>query len=243
MGIIKPPWISREWFRKCPFNYCDHFGNKELLATVCIICKEDVERIEKYEKEGKDPYDMKNVLNDVSENLATSMALIQTQAEEMGIDLDNIPEEKDSYNPDNEPIFKLMVKYSKKIDVTIKNLEIVPIETDVKLLENVLDVLSHSRTCVIAKIGRALRSREEELLDPMMRDLADSKTSALFAYVAIQRNCNALLALVKHKPLKDLREEHLKLAKLSLKVSGLIRAEFFPLEDLAYEEFGYEDSY
>ena len=67
MGVIKPPWISQEWFRKCPFNYCDHFGDKKLLATVCKICKEDIERVEKYKKEGRDPFDIKNALDDVAE--------------------------------------------------------------------------------------------------------------------------------------------------------------------------------
>lgn len=241
MGLIKPPWISQEWFRKCPFNYCDHFGEKKLLATVCIICKEDVERIEKYQKEGKDPYDSKNVLDDVGKDLAEALALVSIQAEEMGIDLDNLPEEEEIYDCCKERIYKIAVKYGDKVELVMKNLEVVPIDTDLKLLEKVMDVLSHSRHYVIAKIGRALHSREEERYDLYMVDLADSKTSALFVYVAIQRNCRVLLALVKHKPLIDLREEHLKFAKLSLKISELIRKEFFPYEDLNFKEFGYKD--
>ncbi|MBI2337904.1 hypothetical protein HYU95_01860 [Candidatus Daviesbacteria bacterium] len=241
MGIIKPPWISQKWFRSCPFNYCDHFGDKKLLATVCIICKEDIERIEKYQKESKDPYDMKNILDDVAQNFAKTMTFVQIQAEEMGLDLDNLPDRKDSYDYHKEPIFKLMVKYGNRVEQATKDLEVVPIDANVKLLEKVLDVLSYSRHYVISKIGRALQSRKEEQFDLIMYDLADSKTSALFAYVAIQRNCQALLALVKHKPLTDWRENHLKLAKLSLKVSNLIKEEFFPLEDLIYEEFGYGD--
>lgn len=242
MGVIKPPWISQEWFRSCPFNYCDHFGNKKLLASVCKICKEDVERVERYKRTGKDPYEMKNVLDDVAENFAKTLAFVQTQAKEMGIDLNNLSEEEeDPYNLHQEPIFKVIVKYGDRVEQTTRDLEVVPIDADLKLLEKVLDVLSHSRHYVIAKIGRALHSREEERFDLMMQDLADSKTSALFAYVAIQRNCRALLALVKHKPLIDWREAHLKLAKLSLKVSNLIKEDFFPLDDLTYEEFGYED--
>lgn len=116
---------------------------------------------------------MKNVLDDVAENFAKIMLSVQTQAKEMRIDLNNLP--------------------------------------------------------------------EEERLDFMMQDLADSKTSAPFAYVAVQRNCRALLALVKRKPLIEWRDEHLKLAKLSLRVSALIKEEFFPLEDLIYEEFGCDD--
>lgn len=241
MGVIKPPWISQEWFRSCPFNYCDHFGDKKLLATVCKICKEEIERIENYKKEGKDPYDIKNVLDDVAEGFAKTMALVKTQAEEIVIDFNNLPEEEDLYDSHQEPIFKLIVKYGMKVQQAMKDLEVVPIDADVRLLEKIVDVLSHSRHYMIAKIGRALHSREEERIDLFMQDLAGSKTSALFAYVAIQRNCQALLALVKHRPLIEWRENHLKLAKLSLKISTLIKEEFFPLEDLIYEEFGYED--
>ena len=50
-----------------------------------------------------------------------------------------------------------------------------------------------------------------------------------------------MLTLVKHKPLVDLREEHLKFAQLSLRTSDLIKQEFFPLEELEYDEFGYSD--
>lgn len=242
MGVIKPPWISDSWFRKCPFNYCDHFGDKELLATVCKVCKEELDRLAKYKKEGKDPYDMKNVLNDVAEDLATTMYLVQKDAERMGIDLNNIPEvEEDPYDYQEEPIYKIAVKYGDRVEQVMRNLEVIPVDVDLRLLEKVIDVLSHSRHYVIAKIGRALMSKERERLDRFMGDLADSKTSALFAYVAIQRNCRALLALVKHKPLIDLREKHLKFAKLSLKISELIKEDFFPYEDLVYEEFGYED--
>jgi len=53
MGIIRPPWISREWFAQGPFNYCDHFGNKLLLATVCKICDDELKRDMLYKKAGK----------------------------------------------------------------------------------------------------------------------------------------------------------------------------------------------
>lgn len=242
MGVIKPPWISQNWFRKCPFNYCDHFGDKKVLATVCKICKEDIDRVEKYKKECKNPYNMKNVLDGVAENLATTMYLVQKDAERMGIDLNDVPEvEEDPYEYEEEPIYKIAIKYGDQVEQVMRNLEVVPVGCDLKLLEKVLDVLSHSRHYVIAKIGRALYSKHEEQFDLFMEDLADSKTSALFAYVAIQRNCKALLALVKHKPLIDFRQKHLKFAKLSLKVCDLIKEEFFPNEDLVYEEFGYED--
>lgn len=62
MGVVKPPWVSKDWFAQCPFNYCDHFGEKEILATVCKICKDELNRLKLYKKAGKDPYDIKTFL-------------------------------------------------------------------------------------------------------------------------------------------------------------------------------------
>lgn len=241
MGVIKPPWVSKKWFNRTPFNYCDHFGDKEKLAIKCRICKDEIERIERYRKEGKDPYDMKNVFEDIGKDLALSLAMVAKKAEEMGIDLDNLPDEEDDGPPHEScPIFNTVGKYGEKIEKTIKELEIVPIDVDMELIMKLVDILSHSRHYIVAKIGRSLSSRWEEIKDPD-DDLDDSKTSAFLAYIAIERNSKAFLVLAQHKPLKSMKIKHLKLAKLSLTLCEFIRVEFFPDEKLEYEEFGYYD--
>lgn len=238
MGVIKPPWISEEWFLRCPFNYCDHFGDKKVLAKICKICREDVERLEEYEREDKDPYDVKNVLADVAESFAETIYLLRKSVEKMGIDLDNMEyEEKEKIDPRTFPIYKLAEKYGDRVEKEMKNLGVVPIDVDVSLVANTIDVLAHSRSYVCAKIYRAISSSEVELRDSM-GDLHDSKTSAFFAYIAILRNCNAMLALATHKPLRDLREKHLKFAQLSIKIAESIRKSFFPKDQLIYEEVG-----
>src|SRR3989344_5120286 len=201
MGVIKPPWTSQEWFRRCLFNYCDHFGDKQRLATICKICQEELDYLGKCQKEGKNPYDMKNVFKEVGDNLAKVMVMVHQEAKRLGIDLDNLD---DDYK---------------------------------EVLKKTMDVFSHSRHYIIAKIGRALSSRWYEEQDPE-DDTEDSKTSALLAYVAIERNSRAALALSRHKPLRDLKQKHLKFAKLSLEVAQTIKEEFFPKENLAYREFG-----
>lgn len=236
MGVIKPPWIREEWFLRCPFNYCDHFGDKKVLAKICKICRDDVDRLEEYEREGKDPYEVKNVLADVAESFTEIIYQLRKSAEEMGIDLDNM-EYEEEIDPRTFPVYKLAEKYGDRVEKEIKNLEVVPIDVDVSLVANTIDVLAHSRSYVCAKIYRAIGSLKVELRDPM-NDLHDSKTSAFFAYIAILRNCNAMLALATHKPLRDLREKHLKFAQLSIKVAESIRKNFFPNERLIYEEIG-----
>src|SRR3989344_4735036 len=136
MGVIKPPWISKKWFNKVPFNYCDHFGDKKCLATICKICDEEIKTIEKYRREGKDPYAWENVFKEVTNDLAESMILLYQGAKKWGIDLDSLPdvEEPEPPKSDTYPIYRLITKYSDKVKETIKNLEVVPIETDLELV-------------------------------------------------------------------------------------------------------------
>lgn len=243
MGVVRPPWISKEWFAKCPFNYCDHFGNKEVLATLCKICKDELQRKELYKKAGKDPYEWKYVFQDIAADLAQTMRLIHKDAKRLGIDLDNLPDDEEKEPPLNEsfPIFNLIRKYGDQIEKTIKNLQEVPLDADITLIEKAIDALSHSRHYIIAKTSRALHSRFEEQDDSTMEELADSKTSALFVYMAIERNSRALAALAKHKPLRHFKEKHLKFAIGSLEIADMVREEFFPDEKLNYKEFGCED--
>ena len=240
MGVIRPPWVSKSWFAQCPFNYCDHFGDKKLLATVCKICKEEIRRLELYKKAGKDPYDMKNVLKDVGQNLAKAMIMVSKMAKEMNIDLSNLPDEEDEPPKESYPIFNTVKKYADKIEKTINKLQIIPIDADKETVIKVVDAFSHSRHYIIAKIGRALSSKWEEAKDPE-DDLDDSKTSAFLAYIAIDRNSRAFLWLAAHKPLMSMKIKYLKLAELSLSLCGLIREEFFPQERLTYEDFGCEE--
>ncbi len=242
MGVVRPPWISKSWFTKCPFNYCDHFGNQEVLATVCKVCKEDLDRKRFYKKAGKDPNDPKYVFQDMVENFTKVHKMIEKDAKRLGIDLAAIPDEEDSApEPDTYPIFLLMQSYGDQVEKIIKNLSAVPLDTNMELVTRAIDGLAHSRGYIIAKTARALHSRYEEKDDEIMQELADSKTSALFAYMAIERNSRALLALATHKPLRTWQETHIKFASVSLELLDMLREEFFPEDALDYEEFGSEE--
>src|SRR3990167_1008574 len=106
MGVIKPPWVDRYWFARCPFNYCDHFGDKEVLATMCKICKDELLREDFYRKIGKDPHDLENVFNDLGDNLVHAMYLVRKKAIEMGIDIDNVENVEEASEPDSELLFQ-----------------------------------------------------------------------------------------------------------------------------------------
>lgn len=242
MGVFRPPWVSKEWFAKCPFNYCDHFGDQEVAATICKICRDDVQRKKLYKKAGKDPYDLKYVFQDLADNLVKVHKMIEKDAKRLGIDLNNIPDEEDTTpEPETYPIFRLIKNYGDHVEKIINNLSAIPIDANTELVTKAVDVLAHSRSYIIAKTARALNSKYEEQNDPLMEELADSKTSALFAYIAIERNSRALFALAKHKLLSNLKARHLKFAAVSLEVAQMIQDTFFPDDTLAYEEFGCEE--
>jgi len=241
MGVIKPPWVSQKWFRQCPFNYCDHFGNKQRLATICKICQEELDYLARCKKEGKDPYDMKNVFKEFGDNLAKTMILIREEAQRMGIDLNNLDDDYEKPpSAKKYPIYKLVTKYADHVEKTMNNISEVPIDADMELLKNAMDVFSHSRHYIIAKIARALSSRWYEEQDSE-GDTEDYKTSALFAYMAIERNSRAALALSRHKPLSDLKQKYLRFAKLSIELTEIIKREFFPKYKQSYREFGTEE--
>lgn len=241
MGIIKPPWITNEWFGQCPFNYCDHFGNQERLAEVCKICKEELEYKARCLVEGKDPNDLGEAFKVIGENFTRVMEMIQEEAKRMGIDLNNIEDDYEESPPaKNYPIYRLVTKYGNSVERIVNNLSLVPKDSDMELLTKAVDAFSHSRYFAIVKTDRALSSKWEEERDPE-DEVEDSKTSALFAFIALERNSRAALALSRHKPLIDLKVNHLKFAKLSLETAQMIKQHFFPKEKLVYREFGCED--
>lgn len=241
MGVIRPPWISEDWFLKCPFNYCDHFGDKEALALVCRICRE----VPSFIADGtplNEIYRLRYVpLVYAREKAEKKVTLTRRKLEELRKFYKSRPKEPDSTDPRAFWIYQLMDKYGEVVDRVIKHLRVVPKGTDVTLHEKAIDALAHSEHYVSAKIYRAISSKIEELRG---RDynIHDSKTSALFAYIAIDRNVRALLALANHRSLSHLKEVHVIFADISLEISNTIREHFFEDEPLAYEEIGC-DSY
>jgi len=243
MGVIRPPWVTKSWFTKCPFNYCDHFGDKLVLATLCRICNDEVQRLKLYKKAGKDPNDMKEVMKDIGDSLTHAMYLLHKDAERMGIDLNNLDDIdiEESPEPSTYPLFQDTFSYGKALDSLIKKLSNTPIlasNENLFLLEKVIEVLSHARFYMLAKIGRAYSSKWEEDKDPD-DDLDDAKTSAFLAYIAIKRNEYALKKLIQEGVMRpsDVRLA-VQLRRTSEEIAEWIQQEFFPKDKLIYQEFG-----
>lgn len=240
MGVIRPPWIDKEWFSKCPFNYCDHFGNKPMLAKICKICRDDVlegfYQLKEENAAGEMPYRYKNSSRDLKQILN----IVEKQVKKMGLDMKIIQANDFQEAPkDVLPIIHAVHSYGKRIEKAINEIDFFPEDADGELIMNAIDIFSHSRHYIIVKTSRAIDSRFD--MYGIEDELQDSKTAAFFAYVAVERNSHAFLVLAQHQPLHDMKIKHLQLARLSVLLCEMLRKEFFPLEEMEYVEFGYED--
>lgn len=76
------------------YNYCDYRCEQcwyPWYQKHCPTYKKDKKRLLQHQLVGKDPYDMKVVLEDVKENLYETMQLIKRGAKKWGVDLDTLP--------------------------------------------------------------------------------------------------------------------------------------------------------
>lgn len=235
MGIVRPPWITKEWFFKYTFNYCDHFGDKKLLSKVCKVCADDERRIVKYK------------LKDVALDFKKASVLLEKGAKKFNIDLSKLPDyEKNTPEPETYPLYRVVEKYSRIVQKLIDIISPIARKTRIKLLFMTNDCLEHSQHYIIAKIGRAFSSRREEEGDPFLQEVHDGETSAFLAYLAIQRNVKALVALSRFFKMMEIgsirsRETFLEFADVSQDLAEQIKLEFFPDYFLEIEELGCEE--
>lgn len=244
MGVVRPPWISKEWFNKCPFNYCDHFGDRSITSKICKICAESERREAIYLRMGQDPYDLKNVFKDMAEDLANVMVMFRRDCERFGIDMDNLPDTKDDdFDPHGDPLLRLTQVYGDQVRKILQKLFRFNEKHPTKIISMITDVLAHSQVYVQAKTYRALCSRndEERSGNTWELELADSKTSAFLAYLAVRRNSQALVALSRLTDKINEKERFLEFAQAGLELCEMIRQEFFPKDELTYQEIGCEE--
>lgn len=227
MGVIRPPWITVDWFSKCPFNYCDHFGDKKILAVVCKICREDLRRENLYPKEGLNPYAFDFIIKDAAKQLAEIVINVGDYSKKTGID--------PSYQKrTSKTSYQLAKEYGDNVEKIIKS----PPDLPEELLMELTDSLSHSRHYTQAKIYRAISSKVEEAKSFISRDLQDSKTSAFLAFIAVLRNLQVMMKSLEFIKSYEDKKVLVEIMNEGLALEGMIIEDFFPDEELVYEEIG-----
>lgn len=241
MGIVHPPWIDEDIFQQYTFNYCDHFGDKEELALMCKICRDEVKMHQKHKNGGRDPYDLENVFFEISKSFQMAHEMLKKDAKRFGIDIDNLEDIPDEEEIDESTfeIYRIAEIYGKVIMHLLQDFESFPLDTDHILIEKALDAFSHSQLYVQVKVSRAIHSSVEDTKDPEIQS-EDAKTSALLAYLALDRNGRACIALANHHPLINFRKKFMALAHKSFTVAEIVHQEFFPDYPTNFDEFGVE---
>ncbi|OYD15756.1 hypothetical protein CH333_04960 [candidate division WOR-3 bacterium JGI_Cruoil_03_44_89] len=195
------------------YNYCDRWCERCPLRRRCFLYAKEQKRIARHKARGEDPYDWKYIIQDVKENFDETLKLLHKFAEEKGIDLSALPEEKHKdYEPDDHPLMKaasdylkMAQKFLEKLRQTIqaegidlaKTVEIIPsaksnIGTLRKIAAN-YEVICWYHTLIPVKIHRALQSKMEINKDEFAQSDADA--SAKIAYIGIMKSMNALKAI------------------------------------------------
>lgn len=236
------PWVTEENFIRTPFNYCDHFGDKQTLAKMCKICQDEWEDTEKYRLLGQDPNKPNLIMAKVAKELSAAMRMLSEQAKEIGITLELNEKEELEYMKkhdllrnlrESHPVYLSAVQYGKKVREMINLLEDTQNNEDHQI-HKALQALFHSQFYIQSKVNRALDSLADDPYD-------DSKTSAFLAYVAALRNCYCFLSLADKKKFEAFRPQYLQFSKESLNISKVIHMKFFPNYQPDIEEYGCED--
>lgn len=240
MGVFRLPWVSEEWLWQCPFNYCDHFGDKEVLAKICTICKEDLAREAEYQKLDDELAKQEAVFDNLEDALEHASALLGREVKEDPKTGEIVSKQPQIREPEEEyPLYQVAHQYGREIHTVIMKLINSNQFGENKMLSAAIDVLMHSENYVAVKISRAVFSRAEEV-KMAIDELDDSKTSAFFAYAALERNAKALDALANQQPPLSTLTEYDHLAELSHKLATMIRDDFFAETDMNFEEYGCE---
>lgn len=228
-GAQRPPWIDKRDFYRTPFNYCDRWCERCQLTHLCRVFKNEQKSRVRLIKEGKDPDSMESAFEMVAENFAKTMAMIKKDAEKMGINLDEIDDSdyQSPPHPEKFPLYNLAFKFMKRLEKILEDLRFVSEGADEKLMIENMEIISHYAPLVPGKIYRAFTSRlEEEEEKKQGIYIYDAETSAFIAINGLIAIAEALNKLVKHDPLRALRNRLRRLGKTSLGFAETIDLEF-----------------
>lgn len=203
-----------------PYNYCDYRCERCEYADECVVYKKDRVRRVEHILRGEDPDDINTVLEDVGKNMEDTMRMIYEQAEEMGIDLDNVVEEDIEEKPDpkEDPLHKLAYRFTLKTHDFLKDVEKkVLITPEIKTY---FDELRWYHTLLSAKLYRALCSSGVEEVDRQ-----DSKLSAGAALKSAQICQESLESIIYYR--QEISKEANKLLRMIKKINKGIKERFF----------------
>jgi len=152
------------WGRFTPgiYNYCDRWCERCNKQDKCLLRYEELKENEQLVRKGKNPKDMKIVLDRVGKSLSQTKDLIADIAEAEGIDLTMPQEDENEYgrmerktNPQRYKIVKFAAEIFKE---TYQITELLP-PTESEEIEEELRQIAHYAPLVAVKTNSAMYSK------------------------------------------------------------------------------------
>jgi hypothetical protein len=186
------------------YNYCDRWCERCDLTSRCLLFSRDSKRRADHIARGEDPDDLKTVMDDVQSDLRESLEMIQKDASDLGINLNQITEkERRQVKEFSHPLHSKAEGLSFNIHQFRKKatnlfLDESSNDSDKKVQSDSLDVLAWYEFQFSVKLKRALQSIEEHSSDAAAAaddDLFDAKASAKVAWIGLTKSLDALTIL------------------------------------------------
>ncbi len=230
------------------YNYCDRWCERCTMTRKCLTFAHEQEMQKVHE--GNSDEENENFWEQIKLSWEVTMDMISEHAEEMGIDLNNLPDVKRSKHVER-PVEKLAKKYSTDIlkwlgaqDKLLKEKAAQSLvtgkEADTKIrMMDAWEVVQWYSVFISAKVHRAHFEIDERVNDPEdeYNEFSDNLGSAKIAVIAIDRSMNALSLFYS-----EMKEEEDNILKFLVQLSSIKKEMLatFP-GAMAFKRPGFDD--
>lgn len=230
-GAIRPPWIDKEMFYRMPFNFCDRWCERCYLGNRCRVYISEQASRRKYLRQKRDPDSWECVFESIKDSFEETKKLIEKGAKKWGFDISNIDDSDYQSPPEPEdlPLYILFSNYCLKLKKLLRDLSIVPVGVDEKLLLENAHIISYYELLIPAKIYRAITSKIEEEEDEEDKT-KDSNTSAFIVVNSLKSISKALNDIADDEFLVVFKKRALHLKNITSQLIEVICEEFDLLE-------------
>lgn len=230
------------------YNYCDRWCERCTMTRKCLTYAHEQE-MSKVE-EGNSDEDNENFWEQIKLSWEVTMDMISEHAEEMGIDLDDLPDVERTEHVER-PVEKQAKKYSTDMlkwlganELLLRNMaeQIITVRKDEEAtirFKDAWEVVQWYSVFISAKVHRAHFEIDERENDPEdeYNEFSDNLGSAKIALIAIDRSINALSLF--YSELREMEDDILQfLVQLSAIKKQMLAT--FP-EAMAFKRPGFDD--
>jgi hypothetical protein len=102
------------------FNYCDRWCEQCRFTDRCRVFAQEQRQMERHLLRGEDPDDPAVFMGDLQASLGESVQMLQEMADEMGVNLDDLPEAEEPGPREPHPLEGRTWRWSERVGVLLK---------------------------------------------------------------------------------------------------------------------------